>query len=413
MTWLTQHDANDSAARTALTRLQGEESRHDAPGQTLAHLLAADRAAETGATLAVATPSAFTPIRFRDDAQAARLSFDYKNGESLIHQLPEFTGGGVGLIDYDGDGWLDVYLVQGGRFPPDPTQPPHGDRLFRNRRDGTFEDVTSTSGIAGMTQGFGQGVAVGDFDNDGHADLFVTRWRSYALYHNRGDGRFEDVTQRAGLSGDRDWPTSAAFADFDQDGDLDLYVCHYVVWDAEHPQACYTFPPHQVPIGCNPREFEPRPDHIFRNDQGRFTDVTATAGVLEHQGRGLGVVAADFDDDGRIDLFVANDQSANFFFHNRGGFRFGETAQAAGVAANADGGYQAGMGVAAGDLDGDGRLDLAVTNFYGESTTFFRNLGQATFADQTTHMGLAAQPATCLVSVSPSLMWTTTAGSTC
>ena len=241
-----------------------------------------------------------------------------------------------------------------------------------------------------MTQGYGQGVAVGDYDNDGHADLFVTRWRSYALYHNRGDGRFEDVTQQVGLSGDRDWPTSAAFADFDNDGDLDLYVCHYVAWDAENPQICYTFPPNQVVIGCNPREVEPRPDHLFRNDQGRFTDVTAAAGVLEHEGRGLGVVAADFDDDGRIDLFVANDQSSNDLYINRGGFRFEETAQAAGVAANAEGGYQAGMGVACGDLDGDGRLDLAVTNFYGESTTFFHNLGQSLFADETARVGLAA-----------------------
>ncbi len=166
-----------------------------------------------------------------------------------------------------------------------------------------------------MTQGYGQGVAVGDYDNDGHADLFVTRWRSYALYHNRGDGRFEDVTQRAGLAGDRDWPTSAAFADLDNDGDLDLYVCHYAAWDAENPRICYTFPPNQVLIGCNPREVEPRPDHVFRNDQGRFTDVTEAAGTLEHQGRGLGVVAADFDDDGRIDLFVANDQSANYLYH--------------------------------------------------------------------------------------------------
>ena len=240
-----------------------------------------------------------------------------------------------------------------------------------------------------MTQGYGQGVTVGDYDNDGHADLFVTRWRSYALYRNRGDGRFEDVTQRAGLSGDRDWPTSAAFADFDHDGDLDLYVCHYVAWDAQNPELCYTFPPNQVVITCNPRELKPRPDHVFRNDQGRFTDVTLAAGVSENQGRGLGVVAADLDDDGRIDFFVANDQSANFLYQNRGGFRFEEKAQVAGVAANAEGGYQAGMGVACGDLDGDGRLDLAVTNFYGESTTFFRNLGQGAFADQTAHVGLA------------------------
>jgi enediyne biosynthesis protein E4 len=389
LTWITQLDPDDHDALTALNRLQGEEAGPGARGQTLGHLLAADLATGTDRPLAVAEPIDPAMPQFRDDAQAAGLTFVYENGESSIHQLPEFAGGGIGLIDYDGDGRLDVYLVQGGRFPPDPGQPPRGDRLFRNHRDGTFRDVTDASGIGGMTQGYGQGVAVGDYDNDGHSDLFVTRWRSYALYHNRGDGRFEDATRGAGLSGDRDWPTSAAFADFDNDGDLDLYVCHYVTWDAENPRLCYTFPPNQVPTGCNPREVEPRPDHIFRNDQGRFTDVTRAAGALEQQGRGLGVVAADFDDDGRIDLFVANDQSANYLYRNLGGFRFEETAQVAGVAANAEGGYQAGMGVASGDLDGDGRLDLAVTNFYGESTTFFRNLGKGAFADQTAQVGLA------------------------
>ncbi|MGC8644092.1 MAG: CRTAC1 family protein, partial [Isosphaeraceae bacterium] len=169
-----------------------------------------------------------------------------------------------------------------------------------------------------------------------------------------------------------------------------LYVCHYVVWDAEKPRICYTFPPHQVVIGCNPREMEPRPDHIFRNDRGRFTDVTVAAGVVEHVGRGLGVVAADLDDDGHIDLFVTNDQSFNFLYLNRGGFRFEETGLTAGVAASAEGGYQAGMGVACGDLDGDNRLDVIVTNFYGESTTFFHNLGQGVFDDGTARVGLAA-----------------------
>jgi enediyne biosynthesis protein E4 len=389
-TWLSQRDPGDQSARTALARLLGEVTHSDHQHETLAQLLAADPTLDADRPLTVSEPIDSAGPQFRDHAHAAGLSFVYDNGESSIHQLPEFAGGGVGLIDYDGDGWLDVYLVQGGRFPPDPAQPPRGDRLFRNRHNGTFEDVTDASGIGAMAQGYGQGVAVGDYDNDGRPDLFVTRWRSYAMYHNLGDGRFEDVTQRVGLAGERDWPTSAAFADLDHDGDLDLYVCHYAVWDAEHPRLCYTFPPNQVPIGCSPREVEPCPDHVFRNDQGRFTDVTKRAGALEHQGRGLGVVAADFDDDGRIDLFVANDQSANYLYLNRGDFRFDETAEAAGVAANAEGGFQAGMGVACGDFDGDGRLDLAVTNFYGESTTFFRNLGHGEFADQTAHVGLAA-----------------------
>ena len=217
LTWITQRDPGDHAALSCLGPPPGRgNSVTPRAGQIAAQVLAADLAPESGRALAVAEPFDPAAIQFRDDALAAGLSFVYENGESSIHQLPEFAGGGVGLIDYDGDGWLDVYLVQGGRFPPIPLNQPGGDRLFRNNRDGTFRDVTAASGIGCMTQGYGQGVAVGDYDNDGHADLFVTRWRSYALYHNRGDGRFEDVTQAAGLSGDRDWPTSAAFADFDQ-----------------------------------------------------------------------------------------------------------------------------------------------------------------------------------------------------
>ncbi len=307
------------------------------------------------------------------------------------------ASGGVGLLDYDGDGFLDVYCVQGGHFPPAAAAGPQtrpastsaGDRLFRNRGDGTFEDVTSRSGIAAMPRGYGHGVAVGDYDNDGRPDLFVTRWRSYALYRNRGDGTFADVTRTARLDGDRDWPTSAAFADLDNDGDLDLYVCHYGEWDPSNPLICKD-PSGANVVTCDPRSIRALPDHVFRNDAGRFVYVTAEAGIVDHDGRGFGVVAADLDDDGRVDLFVANDSTANALYRNKGGFRFEEVGHEAGVAANAGGGYQAGMGVACGDLDGDGRLDLAVTNFYGESTTLFRNLGGGLFADYTAAAGLAA-----------------------
>ena len=241
-------------------------------------------------------------------------------------------GGGVGLLDYDGDGWLDVYAVQGGPFPPPRAVVRSATASSATAATARFEDVTATSGLAAFPGGYGHGVAVGDYDNDGRPDLFVTRWRSYALYHNRGGGRFEDVTDRAGLGGDRDWPTSAAFADLDNDGDLDLYVCHYLDWDADATRrsAARSGRPESVHGYCDPRDFPRVPDHVFRNDGGRFVDVTAEAGIVDRDGRGLGVVAADLDGDGRIDLFVANDTSANFFFRNRGGFRFEETRRGVG-----------------------------------------------------------------------------------
>ena len=224
------------------------------------------------------------PARFADLAEAAGLTFFHDNGHTRKNPPPpEAMCGGVGLIDYDGDGWLDVYVVQGGEFPPRGTSfqavaPPHGqdaratdvrvpngDRLFRNLGNGHFEDVSRRSGIAGFPGGYGHGVAVADYDNDGRPDLFVTRWRSYALYRNRGDGTFEDVTAEAGLGGDRDWPTSSAFADLDNDGDLDLYVCHYLRYDPANPKRC-EHPESPGERTCNPLDFPSLPDHVFRND---------------------------------------------------------------------------------------------------------------------------------------------------
>ncbi|HEX8199241.1 MAG TPA: VCBS repeat-containing protein, partial [Isosphaeraceae bacterium] len=384
-----QWTPGDTATRALRARLDRAEGPRLPAGRTLAELLPLDRvgppahAAGSRASAASGPSPAFT-----DDAEAVGLQFVFDNGRSPLRQLPETMSGGLALLDYDGDGWLDVYLVQGGPFPPSPGSLPNGDRLFRNRGDGSFEDATTRAGLADLPGGYGHGVAVGDVDNDGHPDLFVTRWRSYALWRNRGDGTFADATAAAGLGGDRDWPTSAAFADLDGDGDLDLYVCHYLAWDTEHPRLCRREGGRDYQY-CNPRLFPSRPDHLFRNDGGRFVDATAESGIVDADGRGLGVVAADVDGDGRTDLYVANDLSANFLFRNLGGLRFEEIGHPAGVAAAADGGYRAGMGIARGDLDGDGRLDLAVTNFYGEGTTFYRNLGRGLFCDHSAAIGLA------------------------
>jgi enediyne biosynthesis protein E4 len=384
-TWALKADPGESSAREGLARLD----RADAKRQQVGDMAGIETPPQAAAHPERARPSQdpVDGLNFTDDAEAVGLRFVYDNAETPLRQLPEPFGGGLALLDYDRDGWLDVYCVQGGPFVPS-SQSGSGDRLFHNRGDGTFEDATDRSGISRFPRGHGHGVAIGDIDGDGRPDVFVTRWRSYALYRNRGDGTFEDVTDSSGLGGRRDWGTSAALADLDGDGDLDLYVCHYAAWDLDNPKICRDQKT-QAYLNCNPLDAEALPDHLFRNDGGRFVDVTVASGIVDRDGRGLGVVAADLDGDGRTDLFVANDSSANFLFRNLGGMRFEEVGHLAGVAGNASGVYQAGMGAAAADLDGDGLIDLAVTNFYGESTTFYRNLGDGAFTDATTGIGLA------------------------
>ncbi len=386
--------ANEAAI--AMVRVSQPESAAETLGSSVEPALPrtlADRLGPNRPSMATSNPlpgGGDIPV-FDEDAERRGLLFRFDNGCTDLRQIPETMSGGVAVLDFDGDGWLDVYAVQGGPFPPPEHEPPFVDRLFRNRGDGRFEDVTAPSGLAGCRGGYGHGVAVGDYDNDGRPDLLVTRWRSYALYHNLGQGRFEDATAQAGLGGDRDWPTSAAWADLDNDGDLDLYVCHYLKWDAQKPEVCDS-PDHpgQGHTYCDPRGSPALADHVFRNDGGRFLDVTQAAGIVDRDGRGLGVVAADLDGDGRCDLFVANDTTANYFFHNRGGFRFAEEGIESGLASSAEGGCLAGMGVACGDFDRDGRLDLAVTNFFNQSTTLYHNHGGGVFSDRSAATGLAA-----------------------
>jgi thioredoxin-like negative regulator of GroEL len=320
-------DSSRADLKSALARLEPHRASAAARGLTLAAALkpllgiSLDANPRSPANSAP-TDQALGAIEFDDDAARAGLGHVFDTGESPIHQMPEVSSGGIGLLDFDADGCIDVYAVQGGPFPPPgvastaaqrqdrPAREKRGDRLFRNRGDGTFEDITERAGLARISSGYGHGVAVGDYDNDGRPDLFVTRWGSYSLYHNRGDGTFEDVTAAAGLAGDRDWPTSAAFADLDNDGDLDLYVCHYLKWNAEHPRLCQNRS-RTAYTSCDPLESEALPDHVFRNDGGHFTDVTAQAGIVDRDGRGFGVVAVDVDDDDRVVLFVAIDRSAS------------------------------------------------------------------------------------------------------
>ncbi len=379
--------AIEKQASAAMARLAKAEPRPTGTRGTLAELLEPVR---PPTVLKAPVPAHLSVPTFVDDAGRRALAFRFNSGLTDLHQMPETMSGGVALLDFDGDGWLDVYALQGGTFPPPPGRQPFGDRLFRNTGEGRFVDATASAGLANLAGGYSHGVAVGDYDNDGRPDLFVTRWRSYALYHNIGGGRFEDVTAGAGFGGDRDWPTSAAWADLDNDGDLDLYVCHYLKWETVNPTLCgYPGNPAAGYTYCDPRGFPALPDHIFRNDKGRFVDVTGQSGLVDQDGRGLGVVAADLDGDGKIDLFVANDTTANYFLRNQGGFRFTEEGLESGLAASAGGGYLAGMGVACGDFDRDGRLDLAVTNFYNQSTTLYHNHGGGVFSDRSVEAGLA------------------------
>ncbi len=399
--WLTlaaQADPDNSAITQARQRVRGAGDVRQRDGQeSLRDCLAREFGVSTTADRAAPATEPTAPL-FVDDAEAAGLHFRFDSGMTAEHQLPETMSGGVAVLDFDGDGYLDVFLMQGGTFPPSKSATKGaGDRLFHNRGNGTFEDVTETSGIGSGVPGYSHGVAVGDIDNDGDPDLFVTRWRSYALYENQGNGRFVETTSRAGLAGDRDWPTSAAFADLDNDGDLDLYVCHYLDWDEANPRLCPRSggQPGSKGAGanygyCMPHLFTARGDHLFRNDGGRFVDVTVGSGIVDREGRGLGVIAVDGNGDGKIDIVVANDATANAYYKNLGSLKFEEVAFETGVACNSEGAFQAGMGIAAGDLDRDGLLDLAVTNFYGESTTFFRNLGSGMFADQTAAAGILA-----------------------
>ncbi|RUL89109.1 FG-GAP-like repeat-containing protein [Tautonia sociabilis] len=381
-------DPGLAAARSGMASLDGRDDPFPV-ARSRPRLVSSTPTATATATATASPPDAagepIGAVRFEDVASSSGLCFSYDHGPADALYLADTMGGGVGLIDFDGDGLLDVYFVNGCPMPSDRAAPPRPNRLFRNLGSWRFEDVTEAAGVAGL--GYGMGCAVGDYDGDGDDDLFVTGLNRTILYRNEGDGRFTDVTEAAGVFSDR-WTTAAGFGDLDGDGDLDLFVVSYVEDDSNEPRPCRDHA--GQPIHCSPAQYPAQQDLLFRNEgDGTFTDVSAEAGIEAPQGRGLGLAIADLDEDGRLDLYVANDASPDFFFRNLGGLRFREEGAVAGLALDGSGHATASMGVVADDLDGDGRIDLFHTNFLNEANTLHRNLGGGQFADATLSAGLA------------------------
>ncbi len=336
------------------------------------------------------------PVQFVNVAREAGLRAKTIFGDEKRNRyLLETTGCGVAFFDYDNDGWLDIFLVNGTRFeakwPPDqaPTN-----RLYKNNRDGTFTDVTVEAGL--VRTGWGQGVCVGDYDNDGWDDLFVTYWGENALYHNDGNGKFTDVSRKAGITTGggkiRRWNTGCAFLDYDKDGFLDLFVANYIDFDPRTAPLPETGPClyRGLMVACGPPGLPGGKNILFHNNgDGTFTDVSKKAGILNTPGTyGLGVVVCDFDNDGWPDIYVANDSSSSALYRNNRDGTFTEIGIEAGVAFGPDGKTQAGMGVSVADYDGDGWFDIVKTNFAGDTSSLYRNLGRNFFEDATFQSGL-------------------------
>ncbi|MCA9117898.1 MAG: VCBS repeat-containing protein, partial [Planctomycetaceae bacterium] len=326
-------------------------------------------------------------IRLEDTAQQAGLTFHYFNGsppEKQTRRMYEFNGGGVAVLDYDQDGWPDLYLTQGSRWPEGSPRDSHSDRLFRNLGDGQFADVTAEAGL--VEHQFNSGVTAGDFNNDGWPDLYVAGTEANRFLQNNGDGTFRDVTADTGTAGG-EWSTSCLLADLNGDTWPDLYVVNYLSGEDVFTRLC---PDGEgVVRSCSPRDFDGAQDRLYLSlGDGGFREVTAESGIQLPDGKGLGIVCGDFSGAGRLDLFIANDAVPNFYFVNEGAGsaappRFSEQALVTGLAMNADGRSEACMGVAAGDVNDDGLLDLFVTNFHNESNTLYQQISPGLFSDET------------------------------
>jgi enediyne biosynthesis protein E4 len=314
-------------------------------------------------------------------------------GEHKNKYLLETTGCGVAFYDYDNDGWLDIFLVNGSRLEGFPAGAEPTSHLFRNNRDGTFTDVTAKAGVA--HSGWGQGVCIGDYDNDGWEDLFVTYYGKNVLYHNNGDGTFTDVSQKAGVAGKATrWNTGCAFVDYDRDGHLDLFVANYIDMDLATAPVPESGPClyKGVLVACGPPGLRGGKNILYHNNRdGTFADVSEAAGIFRANGTyGLGVLTADFDNDGWPDIYVANDSTASALYQNKKNGKFEDVAIEAGCALSPDGKPQAGMGLAAADYDLDGNLDIIKTNFAGDTPSLYHNLGGGNFEDATFTAGLGA-----------------------
>jgi hypothetical protein len=314
---------------------------------------------------------------FRDVTTQAGIHFRHTNAASGQKFLLETMAPGCAFFDFDGDGYLDIYLVNGAALPGFTPSQPLSNALYRNNRDGTFTDVTDKAGVHG--HGYGMGVLAGDYNNDGHPDLFITNFGSCMLYRNNGDGTFTDVTEKSGIR-NRGWGSSAAFFDYDNDGFLDLFICNYVDFSLDHNVFCGS--PERGRGYCSPENFEGTPCALYHNNgDGTFTDVSAASGIGKYKCKALGVVTADLTGNGFQDIYVANDRIGNLLFLNNGNGTFREGGTLAGAAYTASGRAQSGMGVAAGDYDGDGKLDILVTNLSMEGYSLFHNDGEGLFTE--------------------------------